>query len=120
MLVIGGPFSRIVEIINISKECHAATVWINIKSDFFGSPFDCGVLSATLVAITDIHEKESKVHIINTEKRQVVDTLCKSMFFTAIFPKDQSIIISDHKDHCLYEYNIDEKTLALLLEDSGK
>ena len=79
-----------------------------------------GLLSATLVAITDIHERESKVHIINIEKQQVVDTLCKSMFFTGIFPKDQSIIISDHKNHCLYEYNIDKKTLAVLLGDSGK
>ena len=29
-------------------------MWITIKSDFFSSPFDCVVLSATLVAITDI------------------------------------------------------------------
>ena len=95
-------------------------MWITIKSDFFSSPFDCVVLSATLVAITDIHEKESKMHIINIEKQQVVHSLCKSIFFTAICSKDQSIIISDHKNHWLYEYNTDAKALAILLGDPGK
>lgn len=90
-------------------------MWITIKSDFFSSPFDCVVLSATLVTITDIHEKESKMHIINIEKQQVVHSLCKSILFTAICSKDQSIIISDHKNHWLYEYNIDAKALASLL-----
>ena len=66
MLVVTDPFSRAMEVINISKECHVATVWITIKSDFFSSPFECAVLSATLVDVTDIHEKESKIPYLIT------------------------------------------------------
>ena len=42
------------------------------------------------------------------------------MFFTGIFSKDQSIIVSDHKSHCIYEHYIHKKTLAILLGDSCK
>lgn len=68
MLGVPDPFSRAMEVINISKECHVATVWITIKSDFFSSPFECAVLSATLVDVTDVHQKKSKMHFINIEK----------------------------------------------------
>ena len=33
----------------------------------------------------------------------------QSMFFIVVCSKDQSIIISNHKNHCLYKYNMTKR-----------